>query len=357
MSAPEPRPIRVPPIYDGTVAKTSAPAGFSGIDPRRRRFGYHPGIYRMEVEPTHSGQQISIIPGGILVPFRTATLGVENFDINVPIDEYRKQVPRDVTAKWFIDNCKVNYDSQGFRELDPLTLLDEAVREESGQLLFKNFLQSPHGYFNQVHPSFAEIGHVCPADLTICVTCRINLLGGDDTTFGIPEVIQARMEKCPDQGIVEDLRQVLLDANVALRDFYTEKWQRLLGEYEGRQKGEPGIGFFNDSLHHIRKHLHEVAPQERTALAAAGFGQQVAEAQAEGMKELADAFRERPAENNNEMMAVMMETQRQQGQILAQVSETLATITKGNTPTPTPDKATERAPEKPTDKPAKGPKE
>lgn len=333
----------VPPIYDGTVAKSTSTTGFTGIDPRRRRFGYHPGIYRMDVDPRHSGQQQILIPGGMLVPFRSAPMATENFDINVPIDEYRKSVIQDYTAKWFIDNCKVNYDVQGFRELEPLTLLDDAVREEDGRIRFEHFIASPHGYFNQIHPVFAEIAHVCPMDLANCATCRVSLLGGDEMTFGIPQVIQDRMAKLPDPEVAEALRQVLLDANIALRDYYTQKWAVLMGEYDKRQKGEPGIGYFDGSLHHIRRHIHQVAPEERTALAAAGYGDRVAEAQAEGMKDLAEAFREsRPAPtDNSELMAAMLETQRQQGQILAQVSKTLATITKGNEKP----KASEKAPE------------
>lgn len=327
-------------IYDGTVAKSVGASGVRDVDPRRRRYGYHPGIYRMEIEPIHSGQQLRVIPGGLLVPFRTATLKVENFDINVPVDEYHKQVAQDFTAKYFIENCKVNYYDMGFRELDPLTMLDDAIREDDGQIKFENFINSPHGYFNAVHPSFGEIGHICPAGLRNCATCRAQLLGTEDD---VPEFLLERIRQAPDPELAENLRLVLLDSNVGYRESCRHKWSVVIGEYDGSQKGKPGIRALDDSLHHIRKHLHETAPMERAALAAAGFGQQVADSQSAGLKDLADAFRERPADNNSEVMLGLMETQRQQGQVLAQMSETLATLAKGNGEQKT-EKIAEKAP-------------
>lgn len=328
-------------IYDGTVAKSAAASGFGGVDPRRRRYGYHPGIYRMEIEPSHSGQQLRVIPCGLLVPFRTATLKVENFDINVPIDEYHKQVAQDFTAKYFIENCKVNYYDEGFREIDPLTMLDDAVREENGQIKFENFINSPHGYFNAVHPSFGEIGHICPAGLINCATCRVQLLGTEDNA---PEFLLERIRQSPDPELAENTRLVLLDANTTYRESCRNKWAVIIGEYDGSQKGEPGIRALDDSLHHIRKHLHETAPTERAALAAAGYGDRVAESQAQGMKELADAFRERPGDNNNEVLKMLAQGQQQLAEGLRQQGEMLANIMKGNNQKKS-EKATEKTSE------------
>lgn len=341
------RQIAVPKIYDGSVARSQGVSGHKGVDPRRRRYGYHPGLYRMEVEPQHSGQQSAVIPGGILVPFRTATLGVENFDINVPMDEYRKQVERDMTAKYFIDNCKVNYESQGFRELEPLTMLDDVTREEDGRILFETFRNSPHGYFNQVHPIFEEVKWLCPYNLVNCATCRTNLLGGDSGE--VPEVIQRRIDECPDPEIAENLRLALFDANLTYRDWCRQKWQVVIGEYDDKQKGEPGIGRFDDSLHHIRKNIHEVAPTERTALAAASYGAQVAEGQAEGMKELANAFRESKQSNNSDLIAMLAKGQEQQGKMLAQLGKAVEVLAQNVAGQP---EKSEKATKKGASKPA-----
>src|SRR6266404_1058484 len=119
-------------IYEGSLAQSVAASGVTGIDPRRRRFGYSPGIFQMQLDPIQSGQQQAVMPAGVPIPFRTVVGKMEeNFDIAVSVDEYQKQVYRDALATFFIANVKTSYEEFGFRELSSLTMLDDPEREPS----------------------------------------------------------------------------------------------------------------------------------------------------------------------------------------------------------------------------------
>lgn len=290
-------------IDDGTVASSINASGFRGVDPRRRRFGYNPGIYLMEMEPRESGRQQRIIPEGVLVPFKTAPLTAENFEINVDIDQYQKEVIRDFEAAWFINNVRIAYEGKGFRELGSLTVLE-----------------NPEAYalFNLVHPTFEELELACPFNLQNCVTCRLSLLGENE--FSVSETIQERLSSLPDMGAADGLLAELRDALTTFKSHATEKWASLLGELTQRKDGEPGISKLGPAEHHLRRHLHEHPPEAQGAIVAASFGAEASRAQEEGFKQLAEAFRENKSGANEEVLVQVVSGL----QSLAQGQQTLA---------------------------------
>lgn len=328
-------------VYDGTVQTTTLQPG--AVDPRRRRVGYNPALYRMQMHQLHSGQQQVVIPAGVLLPFRTKDLKAENFNIGVKVEEYVKAEMREFTAEWFIRNVKQEFEEYGFRELGCLTALDDFEREPSttkkngdvvlGKIISSTWEKSPHGYFAAVHPSFAEVAHECPYGLSVCLTCRLELLGAPDQNNPdgeAPEWLQERMEALLDPSLGETLRHALIESNEANRQFYVFKWATLVGEIDGRKTGEPGLPALGEAEHHVRMNLHEIAPADRAASVAAGFGAEVGAAQSEGMKEMAAAFREgNQSEATNTLLAKIIERQDKTDDVLAALAKTTQQLAQG----------------------------
>ena len=269
---------------DGTSAGTRKTAGESVIDPRRRRFGINPYLYLMTMPPRDAGQAQEIIPSG-LVTFRTDTLRDENYDdvLRVPEGEFKKEIYREFTAQWFLNNTKIKWTQQGFRELNSIVPLDDPELNKDGSPNMRVFGHSAQGYFAAVHPEIKcdEYGE------TGCVTCRLRSLG---TTEECPPELWNRIKGLPYPDIAEQLRVELIEAYTARHAFCRETWASLLGEKKKREVGEPGIAFIDESGHYLRRHLHEVEPSD--AATAASFGQQVGQQTVEGFNKLADAFRE-----------------------------------------------------------------
>lgn len=327
-------------IYDGTVS-VAAP-GKGGIDPRRRRFGLNPGIYQLQMEAHESGQQQRVLPAGVLIPFRTKPLSVENFDISVKPEEYIKQKEQDFTAEWFIANVKMIYGEFGFREIECLTLLDDPERNPPkenkdgtvviGEIIPASYARSAHGYFNAVHPSFGEIGYACPQGLSVCVTCRLELLGAprfDNQDGTAPDWLQVRIDDLPDPELGEELRLALIEPHEVYREFAAFKWALLIGEIEKRSKGEIGIAVLGPAEHHLRNHLHEIAPADIAANTAASYGEEVGRAQSEGMKEIAEAFREgNSSSKTDELLAKIIERQDKTDDVLASLAQTTKQLAK-----------------------------
>lgn len=265
-------------IDRGTVAQTLPPGSFPAVDPRRRRFGYSPGLWQMECEPRTSGRNERLIPQGILLRFDSATLADENYEINTPV--YTPRIKKEYSAEWFIAQVKVNFAPYGFTELDALTLLDDPRMGETSL---------PHLYFDAVHPEFASIGHECPEGLTVCVTCRLKLLDGPV----IAERIRGVIGEGLDADILQRCHSVVRLSNQVYYDFATVRWGEITGELADRRAGAPrGITSLKGGEHHVRRHLHEIAPEERGALAAANFGAAQAEVYAEAQREQTAVLRE-----------------------------------------------------------------
>lgn len=296
---------------DGSVAANRTVSGVVGVDRRRRRFGLNPGGYRWDMHPRESGQQGVLLPAG-LITFRTAALKVENFDNVGKMVEWNQDNPKEIIreheAAFFANNVKIKFEDQGFRELPSLTMLDDPSPNEKGNITKEQIAKSAPGYFLAVFPAFVEVGHECPQGLTECVTCRLALLDSD--------IVLERIARLIDPSIGMQVRDECRESVQSYYSFANGRWSELISE-----KGStPGIKKLGEAEHHIRKHLHEIEPSE--AATAASFGIEVGAAQAEGFKELAAAMREGKADNGLvEVLKGLMETQKQQGQILAELSK------------------------------------
>lgn len=318
-------------LNDGTLAANRFASGFRGIDPRRRRFALNPGIYNCELDQRESGRQDRVLPTG-LVTFRTVPMAQEDFDNalkngNNPSARI-SQITVDFPAAYFLQNALTRFSELGMRELSALTLMDDPLPNEKGKVLKEAFYQSAQGYLAALYPSFADIGHQCPAELKECVTCRLWLLG--DPSSGLFEEvvddrIKERVAKLANQDKVEELWHQVVDSVVGYRDWAQNKWGSLVGELADRKTGAPAIAKLGPAEHHIRRNLHEVEPSE--AATAAGFGAEVAAGQAEGFKELASAMRESKGLGSGEdLMRMMIERQNKTDDALASLAESVKTL-------------------------------
>lgn len=308
-------------LNDGTLAGNRFASGFRGIDPRRRRFALNPGIWNCELDQRESGRQDKILPTG-LVTFRTVPMAAEDFDGalkngNNPSARI-SQITVDFPAVTFLQNALTRYSELGMRELSSLTMMDDPLPNEKGNVVKEALRASAQGYFTALWPSFAEIGHECPADLKECVTCRLWLLG--DPANGlfdeqVDERVRERTSKLADQDKVEELWLQVVDSVTVYRDWSLNKWGALVGELADRKTGAPAIAKLGVAEHHIRRNLHEVEPSE--AATAGAFGAEVAAGQAEGFKDLAAAMRESKGGDNSEILKLIVERQNKTDDALA----------------------------------------
>lgn len=300
-------------INDGTLASNRLAAGHRGIDPRHRRFALNPNIFNCELDPRESGRQERFLPVG-LVTFRTVPMiddDYDNAERNGKNPSSRnQQIVRDFPAMYFLSNAITRYGELGMRELSCLTLMEDPLPNEKGNITKEQFSRSAQGYFAALWPSFADIGHQCPADLQECVTCRLWLIGDPANGESMHEALLERASKLADSDKVEELRLQIYESLTTYQAWLSGKWASLVGEREDRKTGAPGISKFGPGEHHVRKNLHEIEPSE--AATAAGFGSEVAAGQAEGFKELAAAMREgRSGSDDAELKKMMFERQTQ----------------------------------------------
>jgi len=299
---------------DGTsAASRGSVLTQSGADPRRRRFGINPSIWQMVMPCRDSGQQVEVIPSG-LVTFRTDTIKVENYEdvLQVPEGEFQKEIYREFTAQWFLNNTKIRWASHAFRELPSIMVLDDPELNKDGSVNQRVFPHSAQGYFATVHPSLQ-----CEREGGVkeCVTCRLRSLG---TTEQCPEELWKQMSRLPRPDIAEQLRLELIETYEARLEVCRVRWDELKSEVKGRERGEPGISRIDESGHFVRRHLH--AAEESEAATAAVYGQQVAEKQVEGFKTLANAMQNAKGNDTlTELLARVVEKQEKQDEVLAEL--------------------------------------
>lgn len=300
-------------ISDSTTATSRNVAGFTGTDPRRRRFMLNPGLYLCEnFNARETGQQGLLLPDG-LITFRSDHIAGDNFDIYVAEGQtYDKTVIKEYTAAWFVANVKTRYENIGVREIPSLTNLEDATDQ-------KSFPDSAQGYFNAVYPALAEMGIQCPQELTNCVTCRLALLGRSEEQMS--EALRERILNTPDPVLAFQVAAEAREANLAYEEWCRRRWSDLTSEIQKRRAGEPGIAHIDDAGHHVRKHLHEARPEDESAMTAAGYGAAVGEAQRKGFEQMAEAFREGKNTVSDEVLKGIVETQRQQGEVLGKLVE------------------------------------
>lgn len=317
-------------LNDGTVAANRVASGYRGIDARRRRFALNPGLFMPVLDPRESGRQEHILPSG-LITFRTTQIVDDDFDHalknghNPSAQSQRSTI--EVPALQFLQNALTRFSEQGMRELASLTMLDDPQPNERGNITKEQIQKSAQGYFAALWPSFADIGHQCPEELQECVTCRLWLIGDHSVGVGLEsmdESLRERALKLADQDKVVELRMEIFECLTATKIWLEAKWGSLLGEMEDRKSGGRGISKLGPGEHHVRRNLHEIAPSE--AATAAGFGAEVAQANAEATRELAAAFREGKSSDNTEILKMMIERQNKTDDALASLAESVKTL-------------------------------
>lgn len=314
-------------VQDGTLANNRIASGYRGIDPRQRRFAINPNIYMAMLDPRESGRQETLLPVG-LVTFRTTQMVDDDFADALENGNNRshqlKRMLRDFPALYFLSNAMTRYGELGMRELSCLTLMDDPIPNEKGNITKEQFQKSAQGYFAALWPSFADIGHQCPADLSECVTCRLWLLGDPDDEGSMGEALIERVGKLGDPGKVSELRLQVIESLTAKQAWLSSKWATTLGELADRKTGAPGIAKLGPGEHHVRRNLHEVEPSE--AATAAGFGAEVAAGQAEGFKELAAAMRESKGGDNSDLMRLVIERQNKTDDAIAALASSVKAL-------------------------------
>jgi len=315
-------------LHDGTLAAGFNASGLRGVDPRRRRFALNPGIYLAMLGARESGRQEILLPVGLVV-FRTTQMDGDDFDHalkngNNP-DARGKQILQDFTAHYFLSNALIRYGEMGMQELSSLTFMDDPQPNDKGNITKEQFNKSAQGYFAALYPSFEDIDHQCPADLNECVTCRLQLLG--DPAEGIPmdQRIADRLARLEDQKKVAELRVEVVASEKGYLNWCTAKWADVVGEMADRKGGKaPGIAKLGVAEHHVRRNLHEVEPSE--AATAAGFGMEVAQANADATRELASAFREGKATDNTEILKLVVQRQNKTDAALEALATSIKTL-------------------------------
>lgn len=230
-----------------SVAQSLKQTYHEGVNPRTRRYGLFCGLYanQAEMDSSLSGQSAPVMPIGEMLRFDSADLSVDNFKIFDA--DWTKKEMKEFTAQWFITNVKRHFDRMGFVELDPLTPLEDEDAER---------------YFAQVHPSSLE----CFEGLQFCSTCRIKVLQSAGYT----------------DPVAEELRLRCLQGYVAASDYYNQRWAQINHDLAaGKVK-------MTEGEHHIRKNLHQPAPEQIQAQALAESGRATAAGIVEGLTALAD---------------------------------------------------------------------
>lgn len=320
-------------LNDGTVAANRAASGLQGPDPRRRRFALNPGLYMAMLEARESGRQEHLLPVG-LVSFRTTQFLEDDFDNALKNGHNPRskgvQTMVEHTAAEFLGNALIRYGEKGMRELTTLTMMDDPEVNDRNRVTQEAFRNSAQGYFAALWPSFADIGHVCPAGLRECATCRLWLIGDPEQNEAMHEELAKRAAKLSDQEIVAKLRLELVGSLKVNLDYYTRTWNSIINELGDRKIGGPGLGKLGPGEHHVRRNIHEVEPSE--AATAASFGAEVAAANAKATEGLAAAITgSRQSNSNEEVLRLLAERQNRTDAVLDGLTKAVTALVKAQT--------------------------
>jgi len=257
-------------IFKGAVAQSAI---LDPLDnPRSVRWGIGAGLLLMKAEPRETGMQLGIVPQGELVAFFGDTFSVDAGSL-----EGDRSVPYELTPLEAINKVVDDYGNidkpKGFREIKSLAgIIDEK------QIAAIEFI---------VNAPFETLEHTCPEGLTVCPTCRLELLKD------VPARIQGL---APQFGVDADLCTKVLEdiriANQELHTYYTNEWANIKAELENSSKGGRGIKSLTVDHLYIRACLHESAPEEKQAQIQTAYSQVLAEQMAEASKQTAQMFAE-----------------------------------------------------------------
>jgi hypothetical protein len=212
---------------------------YEAEDLRERRFGYNPGFI-MEMDPIHSGLQLSVIEPGKLILFETGPISRQNLSVDkddrTPPDKMSELLAGEGLMHVYQQNAQM-----GFRELRPLRGLSN---ERAVDL------------FSMVHPPLNECVQAgvipeCIYGLESCITCRFNFLQ------------KLKAETLP--GPVSKLFDILKESVTVGRAKMAADWRTWVGEVAGVEAGtnrRMALGELSDGHLYFMRQLHERTPRE-----------------------------------------------------------------------------------------------
>lgn len=131
-------------------------------DYRTRRFGYNPG-FLMQMDPVHSGLQLSLIIPGVLHLFETGPKSKQNWSVDA-LDNSPPDVMGEFLAGEGCGNVATQNSHMGWREVLSL----RGMNNQDALTAFGRI----HPRLSQIH-SQRNIIPPCPYELDVCMTCRL----------------------------------------------------------------------------------------------------------------------------------------------------------------------------------------
>jgi len=240
-------------------------------DMRTRRFGYNPG-WKMQMDPTLSGLQRTLIDAGVLLLFETSPVSRQNPSVDKD-DRTPPNIITEFLAGHGLGNVLFQNAELGFRELLP-------IRGKGNQ--------EAASLFYVVHPTLKEcVEHkVIPACLypeqDVCMTCR----AGFFKTLNV-------------NSTAGELLKVLKESVSVGRAEMATRWGTNVSEVASTRAGvnrDIALGTLTDDHTYMMKQLHARTPEdmELAKIAAQSDAQaRVMEEQFQRQaKTMADAIRE-----------------------------------------------------------------
>lgn len=239
-------------------------------DANRRRLAFVCGWNQIELTPLESGQASAFLPHGKLMKFVAAKISVPTYEVTDP-DKPSSEL-KTFSAKFFLDTTiqktgrhpheqgtkDIDYGVRGLSMLVGLNY-QERFQNERGEPCHEIFNDLADVYFDVVYPSVGARGvsFVCPEGLTDCPTCSLKWLNSQNCQNRISEA----MSKGYDSLVLTQLLAALKESVTQSIRHANIMWNRITSDVNQAKQGKPGKNGLDDSDHHIRKMIHQVAPE------------------------------------------------------------------------------------------------
>ena len=228
-------------------------------DQNRRRLAYICGFNSILLTSQESGLQSEYLPHGQLIKFVAAKIRVPTYEIS-DADKPSSEL-RDFSAKLFLDNvlnktARAGYIDYGTRPLAMLVGLPYKERfDRGGHEIFED---QADAYFNVVHPTVGErgAGFVCSEGLADCPTCTMRWLNSENCGNRIHQAVANGAEA----DILHKLRATLKESVTQTIRHANWMWSKIVTDINQAKQDKPGKTGLDESDHHIRKMIHQIAP-------------------------------------------------------------------------------------------------
>ena len=258
---------QVPPSVYAAVAQAPAPVAVFGVgvpsnsediyDANRRRLAFVCGFNEIELTHLESGQPTKFLPNGKLIKFVASQIRVPTYEIDDP--EKPASVMQTFSAKFFLDTTITKLTREpdyGIRPLSMLVGLSYKESFENGAHYIYDDLAD--AYFNVVYPTVGERGaaFVCPEGLEDCPTCSWKWLNSQECQQRIAQAVMNSAEP----HVLNELLKTLKESVTATLRHARIMWNTIVFDINQAKQDKPGKNVLNSADQHIRRMLHEVAP-------------------------------------------------------------------------------------------------